>query len=190
MSLCDPLPLCGCHLWLASSYGEYGKGNRIFTIRCTVQKAVTYILPRDFLFPALLMKQVILLRKSMGKTEQHGGAEDGLWLTASEKLKPLVLELQGNDICQHLPLVEPLIGTQSWLASWMNPCETLKHKTQLSHELLTHRNCGVINVSCFIWLIAGDCPWRVKSWELLGVMQSLRHVPKLPVPPPWRIYYP
>ena len=38
--------------------------------------------------------------------------------------------------------------------------------------------------------VAGDCPWRVKSWELLGVMQSLRHVPKLPVPPPWRIYYP
>ena len=37
---------------------------------------------------------------------------------------------------------------------------------------------------------AGDCPWRVKSWELLGVMQSLRHVPKLPVPPPWRVYYP
>ena len=37
---------------------------------------------------------------------------------------------------------------------------------------------------------AGDCPWRVKSWELLGIMQSLRHVPKLPVPPPWRIYYP
>ena len=47
----------------------------------------------------------------------------------------------------------------------------------------------------WIWLKsllmhAGDCPWRVKSWELLGVMQSLRHVPKLPVPPPWRVYYP
>ena len=39
-------------------------------------------------------------------------------------------------------------------------------------------------------LFAGDCPWRVKSWELLGVMQSLRHVPKLPVQPPWRVYYP
>lgn len=99
------------------------------------------------------MKQVILLRKSMEKKiEQHGGAEDGLWLTASEKLKPLVLELQGNDICQHLPLVEPLMGTQSWPTSWLNPCETLKHKTQLSHELLTHRSRGIINVSCFIWL--------------------------------------
>ena len=50
------------------------------------------------------------------------------------------------------------------------------HKTPI--KLISRFNC------------AGDCPWRVKSWELLGVMQSLRHVPKLPVPPPWRIYYP
>lgn len=48
---------------------------------------------------------------------QHGGAEDGLWLTACEKMKPPVPELQENDFCQRPSLVEPLMRAQSWPTS-------------------------------------------------------------------------
>lgn len=45
--------------------------------------------------------------------------------------------------------VKPQIGPQPWPTAWLQPCETLKHRTQLRHaQTSDHRDCE-IHVYCF-----------------------------------------